>query len=441
MLFFEVKTPTEARRLLARPAPLPAAETVPLPDALGRVLAADVRSPIDLPEFDRSVVDGFAVRAADTFGASTGLPAYLRVTGEILMGQGTDLTLGLGETVRVATGGMLPAQADAVVMVEYTDAVDAEMVEVSRPAAPGENIVRRGDDVRRDAPILVRGRRLRPADLGAMAGVGVLELPVYRRPRIAILPTGDEIVPPEAVPGPGQVRDINSTALAAAVREAGGEPSPVPIVRDDPERLRVSVARALAETDLVLIAGGSSVGTRDWTLEVLLAFPGAELLFHGIAIRPGKPVIAVAIGERLVIGLPGNPVSALVVFDQFVRPVISRLTGERLDGATGRRGDGAMEPRRGSVPARMATSCASDSGKEDFVRVRLLPVAPPAPASLIPTPRREERPRRPVEQYTAEPVLGKSALIMPLVQADGIVVIPEGVEGVEAGEAVMVHLL
>jgi molybdopterin molybdotransferase len=191
MLFFEVKTPTEARRLLARPVPLPAAETVPLPDALGRVLAADVRSPIDLPEFDRSVVDGFAVRAADTFGASSGLPAYLRVVGEVLMGQGTDLTLGAAETVRVATGGMLPAGADAVVMVEYTDAVDAETMEVSRPAAPGENIVRRGDDVRRDAPILARGRRLRPADLGALAGVGVLELPVYRRPRIAILPTGD----------------------------------------------------------------------------------------------------------------------------------------------------------------------------------------------------------------------------------------------------------
>jgi molybdopterin molybdotransferase len=430
---------------------------VPLPDALGRVLAADVRSPIDLPEFDRSVVDGFAVRAADTFGASSGLPAYLRVVGEVLMGQGTDLTLGAAETVRVATGGMLPAGADAVVMVEYTDAVDAETMEVSRPAAPGENIVRRGDDVRRDAPILARGRRLRPADLGALAGVGVLELPIYRRPRIAILPTGDEIVPPETTPGPGQVRDINSTALAAAVREAGGEPSAAPIVRDDPERLRVSVARALAETDLVLIAGGSSVGTRDWTLEVLLAFPGAELLFHGIAIRPGKPVIAVAIGERLVIGLPGNPVSALVVFDQFVRPVISRLAGEGHDGATGGRGDGAMGPRHGSVPARMATSCASDPGKEDFVRVRLLPaaevnegsehhrssrpVAPPAPASLMPTPRREGRPRPPVEQYTAEPVLGKSALIMPLVQADGLVVIPEGVEGVEAGEPVIVHLL
>jgi molybdopterin molybdotransferase len=424
MLFFEVKSPTEARRLLDRPALPPAAESVCVPDALGRVLAADVRSPIDLPEFDRSVVDGFAVRAADTFGASSGLPAYLRVIGEVLMGQGTDLALGIGETARIATGGMLPRGADAVVMVEYTDAVDAETVEVSRPAAPGENIVRRGDDVRSGSVILARGRRLRPADLGALAGAGILEVSVFRRPTVAILPTGDEIVPPEATPGPGQVRDINSIAVAASIRAAGAEPRPEPIVGDDPERLRETVARALAETDLVLIAGGSSVGTRDWTLDVLLSFPGAELLLHGVAIRPGKPVIAVRVdatagaGERLVIGLPGNPVSALIVFDQFVRPVISRLSGEAGDAENGASAVAGRD--RGSIPARMATSCASDPGKEDYVRVRL---------------------RRSAEGLLAEPILGKSSLIMPLVQADGLVVIPEGVEGVEAGEPVIVHLL
>jgi molybdopterin molybdotransferase len=315
---------------------------------------------------------------------------------------------------------MLPQGADAVVMVEYTEEIapgsDQSDVEVTRPAAPGENVVRRGDDVQRGAPILAHGRRLRPADLGALAGVGVLAVNVYRRPRVAIVPTGDEIVPPEATPQPGQVRDINSTALAAAVCEAGGEPALAPIVRDDPQRLRETVSWALAETDLVLIAGGSSVGTRDWTLEVLLSFPGAELLFHGIAIRPGKPVIAVSVGERLVVGLPGNPVSALVVFDQFVRPVLSRLAGEEGKGQIG----------RGSVPAAMATSYASDPGKEDYVRVRLrpAPVRSGFAAGLL-----------------AEPVLGKSTLIMPLVQADGVVVIAEGVEGVEAGESVMVHLL
>jgi molybdopterin molybdotransferase len=407
-------------------------------EAVGRVLATEVRSPIDLPEFDRSVVDGYAVRAADTFGASPGLPALIRVIGEIPMGKGTDLSLETGEAARIATGGMLPAGADAVVMVEFTEAVDPTTVEVTRPVAPGENLVRRGDDVRRGVTILPRGRRLRAPDCGALAGVGVTQVDVYCRPRVAVIPTGDEIVPPHTSPGPGQVRDINTTALTAALLEAGATPFPTAIVRDEPELLRATVAQALAGTDLVLIAGGSSVGTRDWTLEVLLSFPMAELLFHGIAVRPGKPVIAVAIGERLVIGLPGNPVSALLVFHQFVRDVIARLAGETAPGSwllapgswpdvpSQEPGARSQEPgarsrlqARSRLAARMATSCASDAGKEDHVRVRL---------------RWEENER------IAEPILGKSALIMPLVQADGLVVIPEGVEGIEAGEAVEVEL-
>lgn len=415
MLFFQVKSPSEARRLLRRPGPAVEAERVALASALGRVTAEVVRSPIDLPEFDRSVVDGFAVRAADTFGASSGLPALLRVVGEVLMGQGTDLVLGPGETARVPTGGMLPAGADAVVMVEHTEAVDEMAIEATRPVGPGENVVRRGDDVERDALLLPAGHRLRPQDLGALAGVGITRLSVFRRPRVAILPTGDEIVPPETVPGPGEVRDINSVALAGAVEEAGGVSRLFPIARDEPEQLRESVATALRESELVLVAGGSSVGTRDWTLEVLLQFPGALLLLHGVAIRPGKPVIAVAIPHpragseaTLVIGLPGNPVSALIVFQQFVRPVFGQLAGLAAD-----------RPGAGCLPAVMGASCASDAGKEDYVRVRL---------------------RREGESFVAEPVLGKSALIMPLVQADGLVVIPEGVEGIEAGERVTVEL-
>lgn len=424
MLFFQVKSPTEARRLLSRPGRRLPSETAPLSAALGRVTASAVCSPIDLPEFDRSVVDGFAVRAADTFGASAGLPALLRVVGEVPMGQGADLSLGIGDCARVATGGMLPAGADAMVMVEYTDAVDATQIEATRPCAPGENVVRRGDDVARGAHLVPAGRRLRPQDLGALAGVGITEVSVYRRPRVAILPTGDEIVPPETVPGPGEVRDINSISLAGAVEEAGGVPLPFPIVRDEPERLREAVARALADADLTLVAGGSSVGARDWTLEVLLQFPGAELLLHGVAIRPGKPVIAVAIPtghdedatgsgpSALVIGLPGNPVSALIVFQQFIRPVLKRLAGEEAT-------TGDPMPAQSSISAVMATSYASDAGKEDYVRVRL---------------------HRKEGQVTATPLLGKSALITPLVQADGLVVIPEGVEGIEAGEPVTVEL-
>src|SRR5207244_1977622 len=230
---FHVKTPSEARRLLDREPPLPPVETLPLAATRGRVAARPIAAPHDLPEFDRSVVDGYAVRAADTFGATPGLPAYLNVAGDVIMGQETELRLGPGQAARIATGGMLPEGADAVVMIEYTEALSEGTIEVTRPAAPGEHVVRRGDDVRAGAPL------------------------------------------------------------------------PLPIVPDQPERLRAALAEAIAASELVLISGGSSVGARDGTLDALLSFPDSELLLHGIAIRPGKPVIAVRIGERLLFGLPG----------------------------------------------------------------------------------------------------------------------------------------
>lgn len=425
MQFFKVKRPAEVQSLIEKAAgPLPA-ETVRIEAALGRVLAEEVRSPVDLPAFDRGIVDGYAVRAADTFGASAGLPAYLTLIGEVLMGEATQLALGPGEAVKIATGGMLPAQADAVVMLEYTDSVDETMIEVTRPVAPGENVVRRGDDLKQGEMMLPRGHRLRPQDLGALAGVGLLEVAVTRPPRVALIPTGDEIVPPDQEPGPGQIRDINTYALAGRVTQSGGVPIPFPIVPDRAEALRERVAEALAAADVVLLSGGSSVGTRDLTLETLLAFPGAQLLVHGVSIRPGKPVIVVTIPPdfhspfsilpspeekrtKVVFGLPGNPTSALVVYDLFVEPLLQRMLGLELPPWAERR-----------VPARMRTSFASDAGKEETMRVRL---------------HLEEG------VLWAEPVLGKSALISPMVKADGKVVIPEGVEGLEAGEEVEVVL-
>ena len=408
MLFFNVKSASEARRLFDRPVPRLPTERVNLGEAVGRVTCSDVRSLVDLPEFRRAVVDGFAVHAADTFGASSGLPSYLKVAGEVLMGAAPDFGLIPGHAVRISTGGMLPEGADAIVMVEYTDSTADDLVEIFRPAAPGEGWVDVGDDLRAGALLVREGRRLRPQDLAALAGAGIGELEVYRRPRVAVLPTGDEIVPQDAVPAPGQVRDMNSTALAAAVARGGGDARPYPIVPDDPSALRSALERALAESDLVLIAGGSSVGTRDWTLDTLLALAGAELLLHGVAIRPGKPVILVAAGEKLLVGLPGNPVSALVVFDAFVRPYLQRLTGEIRS-----------LPAGALVTARLTRNCASDPGKEDYVRVRLTDHA---------------------SGFLAEPLLGKSTLIMTLVEADGMIVIPENVEGLEEGESVEVRL-
>jgi molybdopterin molybdotransferase len=433
VFFFQVKSPSEARLLLDRGPSPPTVETVPLAAARSRVCARPITAPHDLPEFDRSVVDGYAVRAADTFGASPGLPAYLNVAGEVLMGQGTSLRLGPAQAARIATGGMLPEGADAVVMIEYTDLLAEGMVEVTRPAAPGEHVVRRGDDVRAGELLIPAGRRLRAHDLGALAGLGILEVEVFARPRVALLPTGDEIVPPEVTPGPGQVRDVNTTALAAAVEAAGGIPLPLPIVRDQPERLRKALAEAMDRSELVLISGGSSVGARDGTLDALLSFPDSELLLHGIAIRPGKPVIAVRIGQRLLFGLPGNPVSALVVFDQFVRPHLRRLTGEGIRCSVFGVGSSARTPNTEhrtpntdpllpttpTVEARLTANVSSDPGKEDYIRVRL---------------------QYDGTEYLAEPVLGKSALIATMVEADGMVIIPEGVEGLEAGERVAVVL-
>jgi molybdopterin molybdotransferase len=435
MLFFNVKSPSEARRLLDRPTPRPATESVPLLNARGRVLSRPVAAPHDLPEFDRAVVDGYAVRAADTFGASPGLPAYLTVAGEVVMGQGTGLRLADDQAARIATGGMLPQEADAVVMIEYTSALAEGTIEVTRPAAPGEHVIRRGDDIRAGESLIGAGRRLRPHDLGALAGLGILTVEVFARPRVALLPTGDEVVPPETFPGPGRVRDVNTTALAAAVEAAGGVPVPLPIVPDEPDRLRPALAEALSRSELVLISGGSSVGARDGTLDALLSFPDSELLLHGIAIRPGKPVIAVGIGERLCFGLPGNPVSALVVFDQFVRPHLRRLCGEGVGcwvlGVGGEERDPntrqptpntypPLLPTSPTVPAVLSTNVASDPGKEDYVRVRLRWAGD--------------------DGWQAEPVLGKSALIATMVEADGMVVISEGVEGLEAGESVIVEL-
>jgi molybdopterin molybdotransferase len=437
MFFFQVKSPSEARRLLERETPPPARETVPLAASRGRVAARPIDAPHDLPEFDRAVVDGYAVRAADTFGASTGMPAYLTLMGEVAMGQETELRLSPLQVARIATGGMLPAGADAVVMIEYTEALAEGMIEVTRPAAPGEHTVRRGDDIRAGEPLVAAGRRLRPHDLGALAGLGVLEVEVFARPRVALLPTGDEIVPPEARPGPGQVRDVNTTTLAAAVEAAGGQPLPLPIVPDDPERLRVALAEAMSRSELVLISGGSSVGARDGTLDALLSFPDSELLLHGIAIRPGKPVIVARIGDRLLFGLPGNPVSALVVFDQFVRPYLRRLSGEGIGYRVSGVGSDlptpdsryptpdALLPTNATLAATLAANVASDAGKEDYVRVRL---------------RHEGAACSDADGWLAEPVLGKSALIATMVEADGMVVIPEGIEGLEAGEPVFVEL-
>ncbi|RLA90710.1 MAG: molybdopterin molybdenumtransferase MoeA [Deltaproteobacteria bacterium] len=406
--FFKLKTIPEVLALLDRFAALEP-ESVPLSQAYGRILAEDLVAAEDLPEFHRSVVDGFAVLAQDTFGASPGTPALLQIVGEIGMGEAATQPLRAGETVRIATGGMLPPGADAVVMIEYTQELDSHSLEVFRPAAPLENVLQQGEELRAEAPLFPAGVRLRPQDLALLAALGVTQLWVYRRPRVAIISTGDEIVPIESPVRPGQMRDSNTYALAAQVESAGGEPCRQGIVPDQLSALQEQLVAALSKSDLILLSGGSSVGTRDWSIAAIRSFPESQILVHGVAVSPGKPTILATIGRKPLLGLPGHPASAMIVMEVLGRPLLARLAGIKSDEASWGQ----------KVSARLSRNLASPLGREDFVRVRL---------------------RSAADLPWADPILGKSGLISTLVKADGWLQIPLHTEGLEKGEIVEVHL-
>ena len=407
--FFKVKTPDEVRDLLrgiARPLP---AESIDLSeDLLGRVLAEDVNSPVDLPGFQRAIMDGFAVRARDTFGASPSAPAYLKLAGEVRMGEAASVRVSPGEAVRASTGSMMPEGADAVVMVEYTDFLDDETIEIVRGVAPGDNVVGKTEDLTKGETMLHRGHVIRPQDVGALTGVGITAVEVSRQPRVAIISSGDEIIPPDQPIQMGQIRDINSYSLACLARQAGGVPLRMGIVRDDFDSLKVCLSEGMEKADIALISGGSSVGSRDVTLDVIRSFDGAEVLVHGISIRPGKPTIIAKIGDKYLFGLPGNPVSVMVTFDLFVGLLIKLLSG-------------AMTPVWGQqcVRAKLSRNIASAPGREDYVRVRLIE----SESGML-----------------AEPVLGRSALISTMVKADGLIKIPLESEGMEEGTEVEVAI-
>ena len=382
-------------------------ENIPLHRALGRVLAEDIAAPADLPGFKRATMDGFAVRAASTYGASESSPAYLEVIGSVAMGKAPGFTVGPGQAARIATGGMLPEGADSVVMLEHTDNLDANTIEVHRSVAPGQHMVAKDEDMAQGRLILNRGKPLRPQEIGLLSAIGRREVAVYQRPRVGIISTGDEVVPCEAEPAPGQIRDINSHTLAALVQEAGAQPVRCGIVKDRYEDLYAAFERALAENDMVLVSGGSSVGTRDLTLDALEALEQSRVLFHGVSIRPGKPTILARCGTKAFWGLPGHVASAMVVFIVLVRPVLKYIAGVR--------------PRTTvCVRARLSRNLASVQGRVDFVRVRLI--------------------EKEGHQW-AEPILGQSGLIRTMVEADGLVAVDMNSEGLDEGTWVEVMLI
>jgi len=392
-------------------------EEISISSSLNRVLANDITSPSDLPEFARSTMDGYAVNSADTFGAAESRPAFLHVVGDILMGTVPDRALVKGEAMKIATGGALPRGADAVVMFERTQTVDAENIEVEKSVAPLENVVQAGEDIKINEKILMRGHRMRPQDMSALAGVGITSIRVITKPKVAIISTGNEIVAAHAVPAPGQIRDSNSYNLEGLITQFFGVPEKKGIIRDEYESLRKTLGEAINDSALVLMTGGSSVGTADLAAKVIHDAGQPGVLVHGVSIKPGKPLVIGLVGSPHghvpIFGLPGHPAAVSICFDLFVKPILFSLTGEILEPALEH-----IAPYR-TVRARLARSIASSPGREDHVRVAL-----------------EKRD----DGLWARPIFGASGLVSTLVKAVGTVVVPLKKIGIEAGEDVEVRL-
>ena len=397
-----VKTPEEVLALIETEfSPVSDIEYIPLSAALGRVLAEDIAATEYVPDFDRSTVDGYAVRAKDTFGCTDAIPAILPLQGEVLMGEGAEFELKAEECVAVPTGGALPKGADSVVMVEYTEDYGDGTVGITKSAAPGQNVIFRGDDVYPGKAILRRGRVLSSQDIGALAAIGQALVPAARKLTVGVISTGDELVPPEAVPGPGQVRDVNSPMLEAMLGGFGVNVINYGIVVDNETLLSEKVHLAVSQCDAVLLSGGSSVGVKDAACRIIESM--GSLLLHGIAIKPGKPTILGKAGAKPLVGLPGHPVAAYFITKLFVLPLLSRMMGRAQTSYT--------------TTARITESVSANHGRAQYHCCRL---------------------ERRDGQLYAFPIRGKSGLITTLAGADGFFLIDRDCEGLPQGAEIQV---
>jgi molybdopterin molybdotransferase len=384
-------------------------EDILLAESGGRIPALDIKADVDLPGFLRSTMDGYAVRASSTFGASEANPAYLVIKGSVSMGESPGFSIGVGEAAKISTGGMLPKGADSVIMIEHTEAIDKTTIEAYKSVAPGQNILEKGEDMHKGQTLVPAGKRLRSQEIGLLAAFGYKVIKVYKKPVVSIISTGDEVVSIENVPAPGQIRDVNMYTLSGLVEKAGAIPTTHGIVRDDFDELFEKCTMALAQSDMVLISGGSSVGTRDFTIEVLSALPKSEILFHGISISPGKPTILAKSGDQAIWGLPGQVTSTMVVFEIVVKPFIGHIGGFSL-----------KHKRQFNLTAQLSRNVSSTQGRTDYIRVRLF-----EKNGIL----------------WADPILGKSGLINTMVKADGLIEIGLNTEGLDEGEKVNVILL
>jgi molybdopterin molybdotransferase len=441
--FLTLLPPDESRALLLShlSQPIIDSESIDVLSSLNRILAEDILAPHPLPDFQRTTVDGYAVRAGDTHGASESLPAYLTLIGEVPMGDAPAFEISAGQCALIHTGGMLPKGADAVVMLEYTQTIrrgdprgrpeieinrmgaspiPTNEIEIFRSVADGENVIRIGEDVAQGQIVLPKGTMIRPAEIGGLMALGITSVRVVRLVRVGLISTGDEVIDPSQTPRPGQVRDINSYTLGALIEKNGGVAIRYGIISDQFEALKDAAAKALSECDVVIITAGSSASTRDMTADVIRVLGEPGVLVHGINTRPGKPTILGACNGKAVIGLPGNPVSALVNGYLFVVPVIEKLLG-------------ALPKPKATVLARLTVNLPSQAGREDWWPVRLIvnrqsqTLAPDASAGVV--------------NHDADPIFGKSNLIFTLASADGLLRIHPNATGLSAGEVVEVTLL
>ncbi|MFO7801973.1 MAG: molybdopterin molybdotransferase MoeA [Desulfovermiculus sp.] len=409
--FFEVQSVAKCMQILQEFHPITEIQDLDVGSAMGRVLARDALSDEDLPAFSRSSMDGYAVRARDCFGASEANPAYLTVKAALAVDEKPDCVLMPGECAQIYTGGTLPQGADAVVMAEYTRCIADDEIEIFKPLGPGDNVMLAGEDCGRGQVAVGAGTRLRPQELGILAALGHCRVHVFRPPRVAILSTGDELVPVHEKPPPGKVRDVNSTTLAAWCARAGAEPINVGIIQDSLPKLQEAIPRAVAESDLVLLSGGSSVGTRDFCIEAISSLPKGRIMVHGIALSPGKPTIVAAQGRVPIVGLPGQVTSAQVVMYVLGLPFLRHLGGQV---------HAFQDDGKARITARVSRNISSPQGREDYVRVKIV--------------------QDPETGVQAEPILAKSGLLRSLLQADGLLPIPAQSEGVMAGDAQEVWL-
>lgn len=400
----KVKTPQEVMNIIKNGfSPLENREYLPLYEALGRVLSEDIKAQEYVPDFDRSTVDGWAFKAVDSFGCSEAVPAVLEIAGEVKMGEEPDFSVKEGHCAKIPTGGALPDGADCVQMLEYSENYGDGCIGIFKAPAPGQNLIRRGEDVYPEKTVLKKGSVLRPQDIGAMAAMGVVQVPVVKKLKIGIISTGDELVPSDKKPKYGEIRDVNGPAVSALLRQFGAEAISYGIVKDDPLILTECAEKALKECDGLVISGGSSVGQKDAAERVISSL--GEVLLHGIAVKPGKPTILGRAYGKPVVGLPGHPAAAFLMTKLFVLPLLSVLMGR--------------EDKTCTVRAVLSENISANHGRAEIVSVRL---------------------KKEGNILLAEPVRGKSGLISVLSSSDGYFVIERDMEGLPQGAEVQVYL-